>query len=339
VQLDRDHWESNILPVDLPDFEVDRYLRDTPAVDDFDLREKLEQWREKGVVVFESCVDDAAIGLFLDDIVYLDEHRTDFDLEIEFRGSRLRLRELQGSALSDTGVKFNCLENLSLAARHLSLNRVVCGFLRHVFQVAPTVLQSLTFWRGSEQSVHLDYPYVRTQTRLPHLAASWIPLEDIHPDAGPLAYYPGSHRHGVITPFDWGGGSIVLEDDSTATASEFSTYLEEKIEQLGLNREVFLPKRGDVLIWHGNLLHQGTPVNDARRTRRSYVTHYTSLDAYPPEHMRPDALERGLFTMLNGGYVFDHPWVDDARQLPSWSALPRDEEDDPSPPSSRRPRL
>jgi ectoine hydroxylase-related dioxygenase (phytanoyl-CoA dioxygenase family) len=55
-------------------------------------------------------------------------------------------------------------------------------------------LQSLTFYKGSQQSIHVDYPYVRCQTQLAKLAASWIPLEDIHPESGPLVYYPGSHK-------------------------------------------------------------------------------------------------------------------------------------------------
>ncbi len=321
MPLDRHHWNANLLLVDRHDFDVEAYVRRVPSVRDYNLREKLQQWRDDGIVVFESCVDGQLIERFLEDILYLDRHPSDFDLEVEFRGARHRLREMTVSPLSDIGIKFNCLENLSLAARHLSLNRLVCGFLQHVFQDAPAVLQSLTFWRGSEQWVHVDYPYVRTQTRLPHLAASWIPLEDIHPDAGPLGYYPGSHRHGLIAPFDWGGGSIVLEADSARTPTQFSAYLTEQISRLGLKRQEFLPRCGDVLVWHGNVLHEGTRVNDKTRTRRSYVTHYTSLGAYPKDHMRPTALQTGAYTTLNGGYVFDHPWVTDARQLPSWTRL------------------
>ncbi|HEX7705711.1 MAG TPA: phytanoyl-CoA dioxygenase family protein [Thermoanaerobaculia bacterium] len=318
LTLDRNHWNINRLPIDTPAFDVDAYVNRLPSVHDFDLRTKLQEWKESGIVRFESCVDDDMIEKLLEDILYLSENRSRFDLEIEFRGTRLPLKEMTSSPLSDTGVKFNCLENLSLAARELSLNRLICEFLGHVFLDAPVVLQSLTFWRGSEQPVHIDYPYVRTQTRLPHLAASWIPLENIHPDAGPLAYYPGSHRHELITPFDWGDGSIVFEPDSVRSPAEFSAYLYSEISRLGLQRQVFLPQRGDVLIWHGNLLHEGTHVEDPSRTRRSYITHYTSLASYPREHMLPDAMRTAAFTRKHGGYVFEHPWVRDERELPSW---------------------
>jgi phytanoyl-CoA hydroxylase len=319
AHIDLGHWNNNILFTDRAEFNINDYIARAPAPEEFDLRQKLEQWRDTGIVIFESCIDDSLINALLSDIEYLKYHKASFDLEVEVRGGRFRLAEVPVEALSDTGVKYNCLENISMAARQLSLNKFVCAFLHHVFQDHPAVIQSLTFWRGSEQPAHLDYPWVRIQTKLPHLAASWIPLEDIHPDAGPLAYYPGSHKHNLIPPFDWGGGSVVQEPESDKTPDDFVNYLKKQIENLNLQKEIFLPKRGDVLIWHGNVLHEGTRVNDRTRTRRSYVTHYTSLNAYPKEFQLPNALDNSSFTALNGGYVFDHPWIKDAHELPSWS--------------------
>ena len=315
---DIEHWNSNVLRTDGPAFRVDEYVARIAHPEDYDLRQKLAEWRETGVVVFPACIDARLIDLLLEDITYLSAHRSAFDLTVEHKGVHYALRDLPLPPLSDTGIKFNCLETISLAARRLSLSRVVCSFLSHVFQDAPAVLQSLTFWRGSQQMAHLDYPWVRTQTKLPHLAASWIPLEDIHPDAGPLAYYPGSHKPGVIPPFDWGGGSLVQEPDSPQTAGHFVKYLADQVAARNLQKQIFLPKRGDVLLWHGGVLHEGTEVRDMARTRRSYVTHFTSLGAYPPDHRFPGALEKGRHTSEHGGYVFDHPWVKDSRELPSW---------------------
>jgi hypothetical protein len=51
------------------------------------------------------------------------------------------------------------------------------------------------------------------------------------------------------------------------------------------------------------------------------VTHYTSLDAYPPRHRFPDAFESGRYVALNGGYCFDWPWVTTTRRLPSYDAV------------------
>jgi phytanoyl-CoA hydroxylase len=317
VLFNLEHWQQNILFTDTPDFDVRAYIAQTPHLGDYNLREKLETWRDIGVVVFENCISNNLIEAFLRDISHLCENSANFALSVEYKGTRYQIKDLPISPLSEKGIKIDCIESISLAARHLSLSGVISSFLSHVFQEPPAVIQSLTFWRGSEQLAHLDYPWVRVQTRLPHLAASWIPLEDIHVAAGPLAYYPGSHKQGLIPPFDWGNGSLVQEPDSPKTAGDFYSYLAEHIERLNLKKELFLPKRGDVLIWHGNVLHEGTEVRDVTRTRRSYVTHYTSLGAYPAEHRFPDAFENKRYIGINGGYAFDYPWVADSRQLPS----------------------
>ncbi len=299
-------------------FDLDAYLAKAPSPMDFDLRHQIESWMDTGIATFEGVVSFDELDDFLGDIESLCGNPGAFDLEIESRGQRHRLAEIDFNPLSDTGVKFNCLENISKAARQLSLNKFVCEFLAHVFQASPVVLQSLTFWRGSNQPVHTDYPYVRTQSKLSHLAASWVPLEDIHPDAGPLAYYPGSHKPERVRPFDWGDGSVVLEPDSQRSAAELAPYLQQQLNLSGLKPSVFLPKKGDVLIWHGWLAHEGTKTRNPDLTRKSYVTHYTSLDAYPKAHMYPDAFATQRLTHLNGGYVFDKPWVNDAKALPSW---------------------
>lgn len=316
--IDLNHFLSTAMPADRPGFDLDAYMARAAIPNDYNLREKIEEWRENGVVIFENAVDAGAVERLLADIDYLCRRPNEFDLEIEWHGARHRLNAIDFNPLSDTGVKFNCLENISLAARELSLNRFVCNFLSHIFQDTPVVLQSLTFWKGSNQPAHTDYPYVRTQTKLSHLAASWIPLEDVHPDAGPLAYYPGSHRPGVIEPLDWGGGSVVLEPDSERNPADLAPHLHAQMDKAGLKPQIFLPKKGDILVWHGWVVHEGTKTRNPALTRKSYVTHYTSLGAYPKEHMYPDALEKRRFTALNGGYVFDHPWVNDRRALPSW---------------------
>jgi ectoine hydroxylase-related dioxygenase (phytanoyl-CoA dioxygenase family) len=82
-----------------------------------------------------------------------------------------------------------------------------------------------------------------------------------------------------------------------------------------LQAEIFLPKKGDILIWHGNLIHEGSKVRNAARTRKSYAIHYTSHEAYPREHRWPD--DHGFSE--NGGCMFEYPWLNAKRnKLPSW---------------------
>jgi hypothetical protein len=75
-----------------------------------------------------------------------------------------------------------------------------------------------------------------------------------------------------------------------------------------------------VLIWHGNLPHEGTKVNNPDLTRKSYVTHYTA-EATTPDWMRNfDGANRPVGIFENGANSWRYKWFDGMRGLPSWNA-------------------
>lgn len=308
TQLD---YESTRPWIDLDSVDVRAYVARVSDQAGFDLERKLVEWHKRGVVSFENAVDVQLVDALLDDVEYLRKHARDFELMAEYRGVQKPIADFSADELDSSGVKFNSIHTISAAACKLSLTKAVTTFLHHVFGAPPCVLQSLTFYRGSQQSAHIDYPYVRCQSRIAELAASWIPLEDILPDSGPLAYYPGSQDSRVSGFFDWGHGSVVMEPDSVHTPMEFSDYLRARVDKMKVLPEVFLPKKGDVLIWHGNMIHEGTPIKNPSRTRKSYVTHYTGFNSYPVAHKRPD----GAGTAENGGYAFEYPWLPPNRHM------------------------
>ncbi|MBL8262728.1 MAG: phytanoyl-CoA dioxygenase family protein [Xanthomonadaceae bacterium] len=316
----QEDWLRDRLWIDRPDADIDAHVDQLSDSAGFDLREALVQWRRDGIVLFRDVVDHALIDALKNDIEHLRAHYRDFDLLVETSGVQKHILDLTEEELNSPGLKFNSIHTISRAAARLSLTREVSVFLSHVFRDAPCSMQSLTFYKGSQQPIHVDYPYVRCQTPVPHLAASWIPLEDIHPDSGPLAYYPGSHREDISGFFDWGDGSILLESDSQRSPMELSEYLAERVRQSGIQSQVYCPKKGDVLVWHGNLSHEGTAIRNPDLTRKSYVTHYTSLGAYPKAHLKPSAPEGGWIAHENGGYVFEYSWLNDLNQLPSIEA-------------------
>jgi hypothetical protein len=118
--------------------------------------------------------------------------------------------------------------------------------------------------------------------------------------------------------FDWGNGSITLDPDSTQTPPAFVSYLQGEMERLQIKPRIFLPRKGDMLIWHGYLAHAGTKIQDESLTRKSLVTHYTSKGSYNPSHRFADADENRRFYMENGGLFYDLPWTADWKMLPSW---------------------
>ena len=315
--IGKQEWLASRPWIDREDADIARYVERYSDSCSFDLRRKLKDWREQGIVIFEQVVDPGLIDALLGDIAYLRKHYRDFDVLAEFKGRQGHLSEFTPEELESDGVKFNSIQTVSHAAAKLSLTREISQFLRVVFDDAPCATQSLTFYKGSQQPIHIDYPYVRTQEKLAHLAASWIPLEDIHEDAGPLAYYPGSHREDVSGFYDWGGGSILLEPDSERDPAQFAEYLYARMREKNVQPKVFCPRKGDALIWHGNLAHEGTQIRNPALTRMSYVTHYTSLQAYPKAFLKPGAPDSGCICHENGGYVFEYGWQQELKQLPS----------------------
>jgi ectoine hydroxylase-related dioxygenase (phytanoyl-CoA dioxygenase family) len=100
------------------------------------------------------------------------------------------------------------------------------------------------------------------------MVATWIALEDVHPGAGPLQYYPGSHK---IPPYLFSDGAL---NAKPAEMPDFARYITPQLAKRDLRVQTFAAKAGDVLIWHSQLFHGGAAISDPARTRKSLVTHY-----------------------------------------------------------------
>lgn len=259
--------------------------------------ELLTFWREHGYVLIPNAIDRKLID-------YCNRH-------IDVMLARRMPVHFVAPGLSPTpfnqvrhegpliGCRFLEFHTVSQAALQLSMHPTVIRFLQTVFEDTPVCMQSLLFIAGTEQRAHLDYPYVHTP-KPAYLAASWIALEDVHPDAGPLFYYPKSHRS--VRPFDFGFGNVLAHGDGYHVR-DFEEYLERECQSLDLERKMLTIRKGDLLIWHYHLVHGGSPVKDQARTRRSLVTHFSSQRVYFRDRRYPD--EPPIARPVNGGIYYD----------------------------------
>jgi hypothetical protein len=135
--------------------------------------------------------------------------------------------------------------------------------------------QTIVGHKSSRQLEHSDSIHMSTYP-LGYLAANWIAYEDAHPDAGPLVYYPGSHRLPYLLSEELG---IPAETDYASYHRLYEPAVQDLIRTQGLSPRYFLPKKGDVLIWHANLLHGGSPVKDPKLTRKALVCHFFARGA------------------------------------------------------------
>lgn len=140
--------------------------------------------------------------------------------------------------------------------------------------------QTLMFPKGREQKAHSDSIHMTTYP-LGYLAASWIACEDIHPDSGALMYYPGTHRLPYVFSHEVGlSPDEFRQHGYAAVEAKYEPYIETLLANSRFERHVFTPAKGDVLIWHANLLHGGSPRRDLRHSRKSLVGHYFARGAF-----------------------------------------------------------
>lgn len=164
--------------------------------------------------------------------------------------------------------KFNDLYLLLDELRSLALAPDASALLKRLLGGRrPVLCYSLTFVHGSGQPIHIDSLYMTPKTPS-HLLATWIALEDVHPDAGPLVYYPGSHKIPLYR-FEDGTHHARQEEMDAWTA-----YIRREMAARAIEPETFIARKGDLFIWHSDLVHGGSEIGDPTRTRHSLVCHY-----------------------------------------------------------------
>jgi phytanoyl-CoA hydroxylase len=125
-----------------------------------------------------------------------------------------------------------------------------------ILKAKTAIYSSLYFEQSSEQALHRDSPFFCTEPYGRYVGV-WIALEDVSPEAGPLQYVPGGHK-------------VVVSRDYQDVPSYQSAVQKACSE---MERKFALPKKGDVVIWHPELPHGGSPIKQLGLTRKSLVFH------------------------------------------------------------------
>ncbi len=156
--------------------------------------------------------------------------------------------------------------------RNIGSDKNLLEFLSVLLDGKAKLFQSINFINGSQQKTHSDSIHMTTYP-LGGLLGVWIALEDVDETNGALHYIPGSHKlpYFLNSDYDNEGTALKIGKKSYKAYEEF---LENKVKELGLKKEIFRAKKGDMLIWHANILHGGEPHTDKNRTRKSLVYHF-----------------------------------------------------------------
>ena len=245
-----------------------------------ELRRRRGDFERDGFVVAEGFVDPA-----LCDRVVADAKR--------FYAS-------EGAEVGDVDRTMN-LHRESDAAAAVLEDRRLRRLIGALLGGRPVLFQSIYFHWGSGQHPHSDYMFMSTDPPMA-LCGVWIACEDVAEEAGPLVYYPGSHRipnAGIPARFAADEPAIrkLIEAEepalrrrhaaqlsagqSLATSLFYERWTHEIDAALaagGFGPRTFLPRKGDLIVWHANLVHGGSAISRPDRTRNSLVAHYVTRD-------------------------------------------------------------
>jgi hypothetical protein len=269
-------------------------LTGQPLIDRNDFEQLLEagnfgRWSEQAISLHEKgfCVIDLSESTWLakiDSVVEELEPRLESDLK------RWECGESGPPRLQD-----GWIDHASI--RSLALEPMVLDLLLHLYGREPFAFQTLNFAVGSEQPFHSDAVHFHSY---PHgfMCGVWIALQDVQAESGPLIYFPGSHRLPYLS-----ARSLGLDRDAVMGEPHPQRFFEpcwqQAVTEHPFEKQQFLPKRGELLIWHANLLHGGEPVQDRSSRRWSQVIHYFFANCLYTTPMRNFASAEGGTCLRN----------------------------------------
>jgi len=278
--------KSLVTPISSKDFKS--LPEETPWLDRPDANEKLEQhpdfsvfdnatqnqlrqWPENGYLILEKFFDSSTADAINNEIDRLIEEK---EVDFNFTGRKIMFAHKRSELL-----------------RKIAHDKKLGNLLSFVLGRKVIPFQTINFIQGSEQRAHSDFIHMTTHPK-GNLIAAWIALENIGPDCGPLVYYPGSHKLPYLLNSDYNHGGNALMIGNNAYL-RYENEVQKRIETHNLKPVEFHPKKGDVLIWHANLLHAGRAINNPELTRKSMVVHFYAEDVicYHELTQRPAMVE------------------------------------------------
>lgn len=140
------------------------------------------------------------------------------------------------------------------------------------------------------QAMHQDNLFLQAHPET--CLAVWIAVDDCDGENGGLKMVPGSHRYELVCPEE-------------ADQSESFTKDEIKLPD-GMVAEQTEMKAGDVLFFHGSMVHGSGPNRSADRFRRSLIFHYvpqtsTEIAKFYNPLLTPGGEEIDVTEAVDGG--------------------------------------
>ncbi|MBX9932999.1 MAG: phytanoyl-CoA dioxygenase family protein [Methylobacterium sp.] len=237
-------------------------------------------WDRDGFLALRGFFDPDTVAAVNAEVAGLLQNRTRYpNVSVDILtgpnvGKRMKLVDAPDDAFNGP-VKINDLFLDSDIVRSCNLDERLADVLDALLDGEAMICNSLNFLYGSTQSAHYDSWFMAPPVQNKMVATS-ICLDVNSDDNGPVFLYPGTHK---IPPYIFPHGKIAKLDAALAPALQYVEQTSRDITPVK-----FYGQPGDVLIWHGQVLHGGSPIEDPSKTRRSLVTHYWRAKDYKAAH-------------------------------------------------------
>lgn len=257
---------------------------------------QLKQWDDEGFLLLRKAIPQAEMRAVqkVVDRQWAEKGGNPHHIDVNsgpHGGRWWTMDEVPPEARSET-YKLNNLFVRHPDIRQAALSRRLKVAMSTLLGGEPVICNSLNFERGSQQDPHIDSWFMPAPVG-DRMAAASITLDAVDETNGPIFFYPGSHK---IPPFRFSNDANFCPEDG----DRCSAYLADEIEKRGLELRTLVADPGDVFIWHGQLLHGGSEIQDFSRTRSSLVVHYWRQQDVPEANVLGDVSGLYLRNTLRG---------------------------------------
>ncbi len=158
----------------------------------------------------------------------------------------------------------------ALSLRYLLDTRLET-ILRALFEDDPIAAQTMFYFKppgARGQALHQDNFYLRVKPGT--CIGAWLAIDDATPENGGLVIVPQSHRLEILCP---------TSADITRSFVTDQVLVPEEFTELPLHLNA-----GDMLFFHGNLIHGSYPNESQTKFRRAFICHYIPRQSLEASH-------------------------------------------------------